>query len=485
MDSIYCHWNKLAMSDLSGKIRRGLKWSAIERIVTQTIQLGLTLVLARMLGPEAFGLIGMLAVFIAISNVFIDSGFTAALIRKLDCDENDLTTAFTYNISISALCYFILYVSSPFISIFFHQPELQTLLRALGANVVINAFTLIPRVVLTANMKFDALAKASVISALLSGVLAIFIAQQKLGPWALVVQSLVNTTCCALLLSFFFPWLPRGTINKKSFSYLFGFGSKLLFASLLDVLYTNIYTVIIGKKFIPSVVGQYTQANQLSSTPAMTLTGIIQRVTYPIFAQLQDDKCSIEKAYRLTLRISAAVVFPLLVGLAIIAQPLLVFLLGAEWYSAAKMLSVLCFGYMLYPIHAVNLNLLQVKGRSDLFLKLELIKKGLGVGILLISIPFGVLAMCVGVTIASYLSLVINCYYTAKLTTISQWEQCRDVLPIWLAVIASSIISYHVGLIFHADPLIEILTSLSTAMIIYFGYLFLWQRDVISHLLKC
>lgn len=473
------------MSDLAEKTRSGLKWSAIERIITQTIQLGITLVLARMLGPEAFGLIGMLAVFIAISNVFIDSGFTSALIRKLDCDENDLTTAFFYNIFVSVLCYSILYVSSPFISIFFHQPDLQALLRALGANVVINAFTLIPRVVLTSKMKFDVLAKASVISAVLSGVLAIFIAQQNFGPWALVTQSLVNTTCCALLLSFFFPWWPRGAINKKSFSYLFGFGSKLLFASLLDVLYSNVYTVIIGKKFIPSVVGHYTQANQLSSIPAMTLTGIIQRVTYPMLAQLQDDKCSMAQAYRLTLRISAVVVFPLLVGLAIISQPLLVFILGAEWRSAAIMLSVLCFGYMLYPIHAINLNLLQVKGRSDLFLKLEIMKKALGVGILLISIPFGVLSMCVGVTIASYLSLVINCFYTEKITEISQWEQYRDVMPIWLAVIASAAIAYCIGINFSVYPLVEILTSLSIAMIIYSGYLLLWQKDVLSHLLKC
>ncbi len=467
------------MSDLVTKTRKGLQWSAIERIVTQGIQLGMTLLLARLLGPIAFGLIGMLAVFIAIANVFVDSGFTSALIRKTDRIDSDLVTAFYYNIIISILCYLVLYFGAPYTADFYQQPELQGLLRILGLTVLINAFTLIPRMQLTVAMDFKTQAKISVLSVLVSGFTAIVLALNGYGVWALVVQSLLNSICNLILFNVFSPWLPRGKATKESFNYLFCFGGKLLFSGLLDVIYNNLYQIIIGKKFNPTVVGQFTQANQLASVPAMTLTSIIQRVTFPLFSQLQDSADNMENVYRLTLKMAIIVIFPLIIGLGLVAQPLLTSLLGEQWQSAASLLSVLCVGYMLYPVHAINLNLLQVMGRSDLFLKLEVIKKIIGIVILLISISYGVLGMCIGFTLSSYFSLLLNTYYTAKLTHISQWQQFKDLAPIWLAVVLSALLAYIVGQLWQMQPWLQIVINISVAALVYLFYLVLAQKALL------
>ncbi len=470
------------MTELVHKTKKGLKWSAIERILTQGIQLAITLFLARLLGPNAFGLVGMLAVFIAIANVFVDSGFTSALIRKPERCDSDLVTAFYYNIGIAVLCYSVLYISAPVIAQFYQQDELQSLLRVLGGAVLINSFTLIPRVKLNVAMDFKTQAKVSIISVIISGSAAVTLAINGFGVWALVVQTLLNACSAALLFNLFMPWLPRGNISKASFSYLFGYGSKLLLSGLLDVTYNNLCQIIIGKKFTPAVVGQFTQANQLASVPASTLTNIIQRVTFPMFSQMQYDSDAMEKAYRQTLKIAAMVIFPLIIGLGLIASPLLITLLGAQWDSAAALLSVLCAGYMLYPIHAINLNLLQVTGRSDLFLKLEVFKKIIGVGVLLICIPYGVLAICIGLAVSSYLALLLNTYYTAKLTSISQWQQFKDLAPIWLAVILSALLGYIVGLTWQAQPWLQMLMNLSISLLSYSLYLLLAQRPVLLQL---
>lgn len=466
------------MQDLKSKTQKGLKWSAIERFLTQGFQLVITLMLARLLGPTVFGLVGMLAVFIAISNVFVDSGFTSALIRKTDCSDNDLVTAFYYNILMSVFCYLVLYFIAPFVANFFQQTELQTLLRVLGVAVLVNAFTLIPRVMLTVAMDFKSLAKISITSVLISGSVALFMAINGYGVWALVVQTLLTAICTTILFNFFAPWRPQGKVTKEAFNYLFGFGNKLLLSGLLDVIYNNLYQIIIGKKFTPAIVGQFTQANQLASIPAATMTGIIQRVTYPMFSQLQDDETKMENAYCLTLQVSTMVIFPLIMGLGLIAQPLLTSMLGVQWQFAANLLSVLCLGYMLYPVHAINLNLLQVKGRSDLFLRLEVIKKLIGITILFLTIPFGVLGMCIGFTITSYLALLCNTYYTAKLTSINQLQQFKDLFPIWFSVVICAALGYWAGLYLQSSPWLQIVVNLLVALSCYVFYLGIAQRQL-------
>lgn len=470
------------MSDLMTKTKKGLQWSAIERILTQGLQLGVMLLLARLLGPTAFGLVGILAVFIAIANVFVDSGFSSALIRKADRSESDVITAFYYNIVMSSLCYLILYASAPYVAEFYQQAELQQLLRILGITVLINAITLIPRMQLTVAMDFKTQAKISIISVLVSGSTAMALAIMGYGVWALVIQTLLSAGCTALLFNLFAPWRPTGRTSKASFKYLFGFGSKLMISGLLEVIYSNLSQIIIGKKFSTNVLGQYVQANQLASVPATTLTSIIQRVTFPMFCQMQDDIEKMANAYRMTLKMAAVVIFPMIIGLGLVAKPLLLTMLGEQWIPAASLLSVLCLGYMLYPIHAINLNLLQVKDCSDLFLRLEIFKKVIGVAILFISIPYGVLTMCVGLAVTSYFALFINTYYTAKLIGISQWQQCKDLWPIWFAVIVSAALAYMAGSYFQTTPWLQILINLSVALTCYMLYLLFAHKALLTQL---
>ncbi|WP_320545230.1 lipopolysaccharide biosynthesis protein [Aeromonas veronii] len=472
------------MTELATKTTAALKWSALERFITQGIQLAITLLLARLLGPTTFGLVGMLAIFIAIANVFVDSGFTSALIRKTDRNENDYVTAFYYNIVVAVICYIVLYICAPYIAEFYQQRDLLVLLRVLGITVLINGFMLIPKVKLSIVMDFKTQAKISVISVIVGGAGAIVLAMNGYGVWALIAQTLLNSSCNVLLFNILVPWRPRVKGTKQSFCYLFGFGSKLLFSGLLDVGYNNLYQLIIAKKFTPDLVGQFTQANQLASVPSMTLTGIIQRVTFPLFSQLQHEPAKMAEGYRLALKMASIVIFPLIMGLGLISEPLLTSLLGYQWQPAAILLTVLCVGYMLYPIHSINLNLLQVIGRSDLFLKVEVIKKVIGIAILIISIPYGVFAMTIGLCITSYLALYINTYYTAKLTDISQWQQCKDIAPIWISVILSTILAYAAGIAWQSHPWLQISINLAVALCFYSMYLLLTQKSLIIHIYK-
>ncbi|WP_320711913.1 lipopolysaccharide biosynthesis protein [Enterobacter cloacae] len=363
------------MSELKSKTVNGLKWSALERILSQGVQLILMLILARLLGPKAFGLIGMLAIFIAIGQVFIDSGFSSALIRKTDRTDVDYSTAFYFNIIVAFCFYVLLYISSGYIAEFYQQPELALLTKVIGLTLMANSFSVVPRTILTVSMNFKAQAKASICSVVLGGVVALIMAWNGFGVWALVAQTLTAAVFSAVFLNLITRWVPVFCFSKKSFDYLFGFGGKLLISGLLDSAYNNLYQIIIGKRFSAENVGQFTQANQISSIPAMTMTNIIQRVTYPMFSHMQSDQHKMDEYYLLTMKVAALFIFPLMAGVAILAQPLLQLVLGMQWNEAAELVVVLALAYMLYPIHAINLNVLQVKGRSDLFLKLEIIKK--------------------------------------------------------------------------------------------------------------
>ncbi|MGO3643651.1 MAG: lipopolysaccharide biosynthesis protein [Pseudoalteromonas sp.] len=463
----------------------GLKWSAIERLTTQAIQLIIMLFLARLLGPHAFGLVGMLAVFIAISQVFVDSGFSSALIRYTKRTEIDYSTAFYFNISVGIVCYLALFFSAPFIATFFEQPLLSDLLRALGLVVIINSFGVVQRAKLTINMDFKTQAKASLLSVIISCSFAMLLAKLNYGVWALVGQTLIFTLCNVVLLNVLHPWLPKAKFSKKSFNYLFGFGSKLLVAGIIDTIYKNIYQIVIGKQFSISEVGQFTQANQLSNIPAMTMTTIIKRVTYPMLSHLQHDEGKLESAYLLTLKLSAFVIFPLMFGLAVIAQPLINLLLGESWEQAATFVSILSIGFLLYPIHAINLNILQVKGRSDLFLKLEIIKKLIITLTLLITIPLGIKAICVGMIVQSYLGLWLNTLYTARLTALTQLKQFKVLFPIWLLSACSCLLGGWVGfkMTINSD-LLTILIVIGVAAISYVTSIILLQRDLYKQIVS-
>ena len=418
------------MSDsLRSKTVKGVVWSSIERFSTQGVQFLIMIIMARLLTPKDYGLIGMLAIFLAVAQSLIDSGFSQALIRKQDRTDVDNSTVFYFNIVVSSVLYLILFIAAPFVADFYNQPELTSVMRIVCLGVILNSLAVVQRALLTVRIDFKTQAKASLSAAVISGCIGIVLAYCGFGVWSLVVQQLLNLSVNTLLICIFSKCRPIALFSWKSYHELFAFGSKMLASGLLDTLYRNIYPIVIGKLFSASSLGHYTRAQHFSEFPSSNVTGIIQRVTYPILCGIQDETERLEAVYRKFLKLSAFIIFPLMIGMSAVACPFIDIVLGKQWGFCGQLLQIICFAMMWYPIHAINLNLLQVKGRSDLFLRLEIIKKILGITVLCITAPFGLVVMCYGQIFNSIVALVINTYYTGKLINVGFIRQMKDLLP--------------------------------------------------------
>ena len=420
---------KKMKDSLKQKAAKGILWSTVERFSVQGVQFLIMIVMARLLTPHDYGLIGMLAIFIAVAQSLIDSGFSQALIRKQDRTEVDNNTVFYFNIVVSVLLYLILYVSAPLVADFYNTPQLCPVMRVICLGIIFNSLAVVQRALLTIKIDFKTQAKAALTAAVASGIVGITMAYHGFGVWSLVTQQLLNLGINTGLLWLLSKWRPRLIYSWQSFHELFAFGSKLLASGLLDTIYRNIYPIVIGKLFSASNLGHYTRAHQFSEFPSSNVTGIIQRVTYPVLCEIQDDDARLAGIYRKFLKLSAFIIFPLMIGLSSVAQPLVNLMLGPQWEFCGQLLQIICFSMMWFPIHAINLNLLQVKGRSDLFLRLEIIKKILGVSVLCITAPFGLIVMCYGSILNSLVALAINTYYTGKLINVGFFRQMCDLLP--------------------------------------------------------
>lgn len=407
----------------------GILWSAVERFSVQLTQLVIQVLIARILTPEDFGIIGMLAIFLAISQTFIDSGFSSALIRKTDRTEIDNTTVFYFNIVVGIIAYMVLYLSAPWIARFYETPILTPITRFVALGVFFNSLTIVQRAILTAKVDFKTQAKASLVAVVISGILGLYIAHAGFGVWALAVQVVVNYLLNTIMLWILTAWRPLWTFSWVSFRELFGFGSKLLLSGLLDTVFQNIYTIVIGKAFTATDLGYYTKASQFVQFPSSNVTGILKRVTYPVLCEYQDEDERLRQLYRKYLRLSAYVIFPLMIGLAAVARPLIVTLLTDQWNGVVLLLQILCVAMMWYPIHTINLNLLQVKGRSDLFLRLEIWKKIIGMIVLCATLPLGLVWLCLGQIATSLITLAINTYYAEQLIQLGFFKQMKDLVP--------------------------------------------------------
>lgn len=420
------------MSDnLKQKTKKGLVWSMIERFATQGVQFLFGIILARLLSPDDYGIIAMPLVFLAIAQCIIDSGFSTALIRKPELTEDDLSTAFYFNIGIGILCYAVLFFSSPLIADFYHTPILSSLLKVTALAVLFNPLCAVQQAILTRKIDFKTQAIVSLSGAVVSGIVGLYMAYNGLGVWSLVFQQVGGYVMRTILLWVLGKWKPKRLWSWESFRYLWGFGSKMLGSGLLDTIYSNIYPIVIGKYFSAQDLGNYTRAQQFSSLPSSNVTGVLQRVTFPVLSSIQNEDERLAKNYRKILKLSAFLVFPMMLMLSAIANPLVRILLTDKWIGCVILLQIVCFQMMWYPIHAINLNLLTVKGRSDLFFRLEIFKKIMGVCIMFITIPHGIIWMVSGGIVSSMLSLIINTYYTGKLINVGYFKQMGDLLPIF------------------------------------------------------
>lgn len=415
---------------LKNKAVKGVAWSAIENFSNLGISFLFSVFLARILTPEDYGITALIAVFIAIGQCFINSGFSNALIRKQDRTEVDNSTAFYFNIVVGFVCFGLLYLVAPLIADFYDMPVLVSICRAMGISFIFNSLCVVQQALLTVAIDFRTQAKVSLSSNVLSGAIALYFAHQGVGVWALVVQSVLGSVIRTVLLWILAKWRPKASFSWSSFKELFSFGSRLLASGLLDTIWNNVYPIIIGKLFTPASLGMYSRAHGYANLPSANVTGIIQRVTFPVLSEMQDDDQRLAVNYRRMLRLSAFIIFPLMMLLAGIADPLIRWMITDKWAGCIVLLQIICFSMMWYPVHAINLNLLQVKGRSDLFLRLEIIKKVVGISVLCVSYRWGVEGMCMGSVCTSIIALVINTYYTGKLINVGFFKQMGDLFPI-------------------------------------------------------
>ena len=455
------------MSDnLKAKATRGLFWSSVDRFSSQGISFVFSIFLARILAISDYGIVAMIVVFMAVAQAFVDSGFSSALIRKPDLNEEDKSTAFYFNIVVGLACYGILFIASPLIAVFYDEPLLSPIIRVTGLSIVFNSLCVVQRALFTIAVDLKTQAIISLVCTVISGVVGLVMAYNGYGVWALVAQSTSSTFLNFVLLWFCSRWRPITGFSKASFRYLFNFGSKLLVSGLLDTLYNNAYPIVIGKFYNSAQLGLYSRAQGYASLPSSNITGVLQRVTFPVLSLMQNDDERLALNYRRLLRVSAFVVFPLMVMLAAVAAPLIRVMITSKWDGCVGFLQILSLAMMWYPIHAINLNLLQVKGRSDLFLRLEIYKKIFGVLILTCTIPLGVTAMCWGLVVGSVFSLVMNTYYTGKLIKIGFFMQMKDLLPIILnSVVMGGIAYYIVNKI--DNSFISLITACSMAIFFY------------------
>lgn len=438
---------------LKQKTVNGLIWSFVDNFASQGIGFVVGVILARLLSPSEFGLIGMITVFVAISQAFIDSGFSNALIRKSNPAQSDYSTVFFFNLLVGILAYCTLFFSAGSISSFFQEPDLKQLLQVLGLSLLISALSLIQRVQLTKRIDFKLQTRISVIASVSSGIVAILMAYYGYGVWSLVYKTIVQEAVIGFLFWLWNGWRPSWIFDKTSFKEMFGFGSRLLVSSLIDTIYQNIYYLIIGKYFSASELGYYTRADQFRKLPSQNITGVIQRVSYPVLASINGDVPRLKAAYKKLIKGTMLISFVLMIGMAAVAEPMVLALIGDKWLPSVVYLQLLCFVGMFYPLHALNLNMLNVQGRSDLFLRLEVIKKLLAIPTIIVGIYFSVKAMILGMMVNTLIAYYLNSYWSGKFIGYSIAEQLKDILPAFLLASASGAIVYLTGTLLNASYL--------------------------------
>ena len=415
------------MSNLKSQTIKGVFWSFIEKFGSQLILLISQIVLARLLEPKDFGLLGMLAIFIAVSQAFIDSGFDNALIQKKEVNQTDYSTVFYFNITIGIVLYLILFFAAPLIAEFFHQPLLVDLTRVVCIVLAVNSFGLIQFVKFKIEMNFKAIAQVVVIANLLSAFVGIAMALMGFGVWALAGQIIGIYFFRTVLFWIKSSWRPSFIFSFQSFKQLFSFGSKLLLSGIINQVFQNIYLMVIGRIFSASLLGFYTQAKKLQEVPVTTLAQVVGNVTFPAFSKIQDDNVKLREGFRKLIKLMVFINFPLMLGLAVVAEPLLVLILGEKWLPSVPYFQLLCIAGMIYTLHASNLNILKVKGRSDLFLYLEIIKKTIVVIAIFIGLNWGIIGLIVGQICTSFISFFINAFYTGKLISYTIPNQLKDI----------------------------------------------------------
>ncbi|MVO07728.1 oligosaccharide flippase family protein [Flavobacterium sp. TP390] len=428
---------------------KGIVWSFLQLSSNQIISFSVNIVLARLLMPKDFGLIAMLSVFIGIGNALINSGLSSSLIRSEEIDEEDYTTVFYFNLLGSFMIYSLFFIAAPYIAKFYEQDLLITIIRVYGLTFIINAFSTIQTTRLTKLMDFKTQMKVSVPSLIVSGTLGICLANLNYGVWSLVYMAICQSIISSIQLWYWAKWKPLWCFKKNKFKKHFKFGTNLLFSSVLDILYSSSYTIIIGKFFAPAQVGYFNRADTLQMLPVGNISTIITKVSYPLFSTIQNDNIKLKQVYKRIMEMVLYLVVPILLIMSALAEPLFRFLFTDKWLPAVPYFRILCLTGILYPIHSYNLQILKVKGRSDLFFKLEIIKKIIMTIVLIISFQYGIYGLLYGSIITSVIAFFINTHYSGKFLNYTAWEQFKDLLPTILIGMLIGFCTFKLDILFH------------------------------------
>lgn len=416
-------------TSLKEKTVSGVGWSAAEAFLGQGVTFLVGLVLARILTPAEYGLVGIVTIFTTVLTGIVDSGFSNALIRKQHPTDDDYNTMFITNMVVSIALFVFLFASAPLIARFFERPELVSLTRAMGVILIIQAMSLVQNTILTKRIDFKTKTKASVISAVISGVIGIGMAVTKFGVWSLVGQQLSKHLIHTFCLWLFNKWWPKLKFSKDSFQYMWGFGWKLMLSGLLNNIWNQLYQVVVGKFYSPATLGQYSRSKEYANIFSSNLTLIVQRVTYPALSEVQDNKERMVVAYRKVIKTTMFVTAILMISMGAVAEPFIYCLIGPQWHEASTYLPLICISMSLYPLHAINLNMLQIEGRSDLFLILEIVKKVISIGPICLGIFVGIDWMLIGSIITGIIAFFLNSYYTGKGLAYTSRMQLKDIAP--------------------------------------------------------
>ena len=419
----------MAEESLKNKTIKGTMWSAADSFLSQGVSFVVGILLARLLSPEEYGLIGLCMIVNTIIEGFIDSGFSTSLIRKKDANNDDYNTMFIVNMGISIVLYVCVFFLSPFIADFFDRPQMADLIKVTSLILIINGLSLTQNTILIKRINFKAKTKSSFISAILSGVIGISMAFMGFGVWALVAQMVSKSLINTIVLWVINRWWPSFSFSIVSLKYMWGFGWKMLLSGFLDRLWKEVYQLIVGKFYSPATLGQYSRAKHYATLFSSNLNKVVMQVSYPVLASIQDDEKRMVGVYRRIIKTTMFITAVCMFTLAGISEPMIRVLLGDKWLQAASFLPLVCISMSIYPLHAINLNMLKVTGRTDLFLKYEILKKIISIGPICLGIFVGIYAMLIGSIVIGIISFFINSWYTGKRLGYTSWKQIIDIAP--------------------------------------------------------
>ncbi|MDT2833545.1 lipopolysaccharide biosynthesis protein [Vagococcus carniphilus] len=458
-----------------------LFWKLLERGGTQGIQFLIQIVLARILLPEDYGAIALVTILITLANVFVQSGFNTALIQKKNSDSLDFSSVFYFSVVFSIILYFVIYLSAPGISKFYNVGDLTNVIRVTGLTLIFGSINSIQNAVISKTMRFKKLFVSSLGAMVISGTLGIIFAFLGYGIWALVVQQLTNQISISIILWFTVKWRPTREFSFFRLKGLFSYGWKILVSSLIDTLYANIRSLFIGRVYTPEQLGFYTRGDQFPALLVTNINGSIQSVMLPVLSKEQDDKKKVKQLVRRSIVTSSYLLFPMMVGLAIVSKPLIILLLTDKWLPAVVFVQIACFTYSLWPIHTANLQAINALGRSDIFLKIEIIKKSIGIFILLFTLRYGVVAIALGGGVTGIISTFVNAFPNKKLLNYSFREQWKDIIPSLFLSILMGISIYPLKFIIFNNFLL-LLAQITLGTIVYIALSKIFKIETYNYL---